>query len=73
MPLVMIYWWEGKTEKKKAKIVELISKAFKEVGSEHVGIIIHDIPTTNWGLGGKLISQTPIDNISQYNRLPDES
>ena len=73
MPLVHMYWWEGKTEKKKAKIVELITKACEEVGSDPKGVcvIIHDIPATNWALGGKLISQLPID-LAKFARLPDE-
>ena len=73
MPLVHMYWWEGKTDKKKAKIMELITKAFEEVGSNpgSVTVIIHDIPVTNWGRGGKPYSQLPID-IAKFARLPDE-
>ena len=73
MPLVHMYWWEGKSDKKKAKIIELITKAFEEVGSnpKGVAVIIHDIPATNWGLGGKPVSQLSID-IAQFARLPDK-
>jgi 4-oxalocrotonate tautomerase len=74
MPLVHIYWWEGKNEEKKAKIMELVTKAFEEVGSnpQSVSVIIHDIPVTNWGRGGKPYSQLGVD-ITQFARLPDKS
>jgi len=74
MPLVHMYWWEGKTEEKKAKIMELITKAFEEVGSNpnSVTVIIHDIPVTNWGRGGKPYSQLHVDT-AQFARLPDKT
>ncbi len=59
MPVVHISWWEGKGEEKKAKIIELITKAFEEIGEnpKHLYVIIHDIPKTNWGIMGKPASQ----------------
>lgn len=59
MPVVIVEMWAGRTEEQKAAIIRGITKAFEEIGvkSEHVQIIIHDVPKTNWGIGGKQASK----------------
>ncbi|MCW4019711.1 MAG: tautomerase family protein [Candidatus Bathyarchaeota archaeon] len=60
VPVVIVEWWKGRTVEQKEKLVKGITRAFEEVGvpPEHLNIIIHDIPKTNWGTSGKLSSKT---------------
>ena len=54
MPVVQIELWEGRTDKQKAKLIDAISEAFSvvDVQKDHVIVIIHETPRSNWGLGG---------------------
>lgn len=51
--------WEGRSASQKETLIQGITEAFKQIGvpPEVLNIIIHDIPKTNWGSGGKLASQ----------------
>jgi len=51
--------WAGRTDEQKEKIIRAIAKAFEEVGvkREHLNIIIHDVPKSNWGIGGEQASR----------------
>ena len=51
--------WEGRSADQKEKLIQGITSAFKQIGvqPEWLNIIIHDIPKTNWGSGGKQASQ----------------
>jgi 4-oxalocrotonate tautomerase len=62
MPVVIIETWKGKTNDQKAKLIEGITKAFKDIGvdSEMLHIIIHDIPKCNWGIKGIQASKSPL-------------
>ncbi|MEM2926450.1 MAG: tautomerase family protein [Candidatus Bathyarchaeia archaeon] len=59
MPVVIIEMWAGRTEEQKEKLIKGISKAFEDIGikAEHLNIIIHDIPKTNWGMRGEQASK----------------
>ncbi len=59
MPVVHVNWWKGRTVEQKAKLIELVTKAFEEVGvnPSTLHIIIHDIPKTDWGIMGKPASE----------------
>ena len=59
MPVVIVETWEGKTEDQKEKLIKGITKAFEEVGvkAEWLTIVIHDVPKSNWGTGGKQASK----------------
>jgi 4-oxalocrotonate tautomerase len=59
MPVVIIEMWAGRTEEQKEKLIKGITKAFEEIGikAEHLNIIIHDIPKTNWGMRGEQASK----------------
>jgi 4-oxalocrotonate tautomerase len=61
MPVVVIYMWAGRTEEQKRKLVKEIYRAFNEsLGTQEkdLHIVIQDVPKNNWGLGGKLASET---------------
>jgi 4-oxalocrotonate tautomerase family enzyme len=56
--------WEGRTVEQKRFLVEAITRAmvdFGKVGSEHLHVIIHDVPKDSWGRAGRL----GIDNESE--------
>jgi 4-oxalocrotonate tautomerase len=55
VPVVIVEMWEGRSPEQKEKLIQGITRAFEEIGvkSERLNIIIHDIPRTNWGIGGK--------------------
>ncbi len=54
MPVVIVEMWAGRTEEQKEKVIKGITKAFEEIGvkPKNVQVIIHDLPKTNWGIGG---------------------
>ena len=51
--------WSGRTEEQKEKLIEGIASAFAEIGvsAEHLSVIIHDVPKSNWGVRGKQASK----------------
>ena len=59
LPVVVIEMWEGRTEEQKAKLIKGITGVFKEIGvePEHVSIVIHDVPRSNWGVRGEQASK----------------
>ena len=59
MPVVIVEMWEGRSTRQKETLIQGITEAFKQIGvpPEVLNIIIHDIPKTNWGSGGKQASQ----------------
>jgi len=59
MPVVIVEMWEGRSGSQKETLIQGITEAFKQIGvpPEVLNIIIHDIPKTNWGSGGKQASQ----------------
>jgi 4-oxalocrotonate tautomerase len=59
MPVVIVEMWEGRTVEQKRGLVDAITKAMVEhckSDPTHLHVIIHDIPKTSWGRGGKLSS-----------------
>jgi 4-oxalocrotonate tautomerase len=59
MPVVIVEMWEGRTDEQKSRLIKGITKAFEEIGvrAEHLTIIIHDVPKTNWGTRGEQASK----------------
>jgi len=51
--------WPGRTEGEKEKLIKGITKAFEEIGvkPEHVTIVIHEVPKSNWGIRGEQASK----------------
>jgi 4-oxalocrotonate tautomerase len=55
MPFAQIYLLEGRTEEQKRAVIEKVTLALMEaVGApkDNVRVWIHDMPKTNWGIGG---------------------
>lgn len=54
MPVVQIELWKGRTDKQKAQLIDAISEAFSvvDIQKDHVIVVIHETPRSNWGLGG---------------------
>ena len=59
MPVVIIEMWAGRTEEQKERLIKGITRAFEEIDvkAEHLSIIIHDIPKSNWGMRGEQASK----------------
>lgn len=59
MPVVRVEMWEGRTEKQKEILIKNITKVFEEIGvnPDHLTVIIHDIPKSNWGMRGEQASK----------------
>ncbi len=56
MPIVEVKMWEGKSAEDKNRLIAAISNAFEDVlnvKSDHLHIVIVDIPKENWGSRGK--------------------
>jgi 4-oxalocrotonate tautomerase len=53
LPIVQIELWEGRTDAQKAQLIEAVSDAFRvlDIKKDHVIIVIHETPRSNWGLG----------------------
>ena len=59
VPVVIVEMWAGRTDEQKEKLIKGITKAFEEIGvkPEGLSIIMHDVPKSNWGMGGKQASK----------------
>lgn len=56
MPFLQVNLMEGRTEEKKAQLIqELTDVVVRVLGSkpEQVRVQLIEVPTTNWGIGGK--------------------
>jgi 4-oxalocrotonate tautomerase len=61
MPVVTVQMYEGRTVEQKRALVEAITRAMVDIAktrSDAVNVIIQDVPRTNWGLDGKLASDS---------------
>jgi len=59
MPYVQITWLEGRSTEQKRKIAERITNTLMEEGKaqlEHIHVTFLDLPTTNYAVFGKLLS-----------------
>jgi 4-oxalocrotonate tautomerase len=59
MPVVTVNWLEGRTLAQKQELVSEITRLVHRVGGspmERINVVVHDIPSENWGRGGELIS-----------------
>lgn len=56
MPIVEVKMWEGRSKKKKAEIIKRVTDVLCDtlgISTEHVTVIIHEVPKHNWGMKGK--------------------
>jgi 4-oxalocrotonate tautomerase len=55
MPIVHVNVWEGFGEEKTKTVIREITRIFVDLGipEQAVEVIVHEIPKTHWGIGGK--------------------
>lgn len=56
MPLAVIHMLEGRNDDKKAALIAAVTNAISTSLSappESVRVIIQEVPSTQWGIGGK--------------------
>ena len=58
MPVIVVNMWPGRDTDTKRRIAEGITKVFENEGvpREVIEVIMHEVPKTNWAMGGKLHS-----------------
>ncbi|RDE16994.1 MAG: 4-oxalocrotonate tautomerase [Candidatus Thorarchaeota archaeon] len=63
MPSVDVKVWKGLSEDAAEHIISGITKVFVELGipERAVEVIIHEIPKTHWGVGGRPASKAMAD------------
>ncbi len=61
MPVVHVHMWEGRTAAQKETLIQALATAFETIGvhPDHLTIIIHDVPKTNWGTRGHAATALP--------------
>jgi len=59
MPVIHAHVWKDFGEEKTEKVIKGITKVFVdlEVPEEAVEVIVHEVPMTNWGIGGEPASK----------------
>jgi 4-oxalocrotonate tautomerase len=55
MPIVDVKMWKGVSEDAVEKIILGITKVLVELGipERAIEVVVHEIPKTHWGIGGK--------------------
>ena len=66
MPTVDVKMWKGVSEDAVERIISGITKVFVELGipEQAVEVIVHEIPKTHWGIGGRPASRVRADTKS---------
>lgn len=62
MAVITLTIFEGRDDETKARLIKALTEAVvKELPAkaEHVRVIIHDLPTANYGVAGKTIDFKP--------------
>lgn len=59
MPVIHAHVWKGFGEEKSEKAIKGITAVFAGLGvpEEAVDVIVHEVPMTNWGIGGQPASK----------------
>ena len=59
MPIVHVNVWKGFGEERIKTVIKNITKVFVDLGVpvHAVEVIVHEIPKTNWGIGGEPASE----------------
>lgn len=60
MPLAQLYIAAGRDDAKKKLLIEKVTQAFVDaigVKPESVWVTVHDVPKTEWGVGGKTLAE----------------
>ena len=59
MPVVTVNWLEGRSREQKQELVSEITRVVHQIGGsppERITVVVHDVPSENWGRGGQLVS-----------------
>jgi 4-oxalocrotonate tautomerase len=59
MPIVHVNVWEGFGKEKTKTVIKKITKIFVDLGipEQAVDVIVHEIPKSQWGIGGEPASE----------------
>lgn len=59
MPIVHVTVWEGFGEEKTKTVIKGITKLFVDLGipEQAVEVLVHELPKSHWGIGGKPASE----------------
>ena len=59
MPIVHVNVWKGFGEDKIKTVIQKITDIFVDLGipDSAVEVVVHEIPKTNWGIGGVVASE----------------
>ncbi|MGQ9588630.1 MAG: tautomerase family protein [Thermoplasmata archaeon] len=59
MPIVHVHVWKGFSDEAKKKVIAGMTKVLVDMGipAEAVEVVIHEIPKTDWGVGGEPASE----------------
>ena len=60
MPLAQLFIAAGRDDAKKKLLIEKVTQAFVDaigVKPESVWVTVHDVPKTEWGVGGKTLAE----------------
>jgi 4-oxalocrotonate tautomerase len=61
MPNITIQWYAGRTDQQKREITAAITEAMVKIGkttADQVQIVFQDVERSNWGVNGKLASDS---------------
>ena len=61
MPNITIQWYTGRTDEQRRQLVKAITEAMVKIGkttADQVQIVFQDIERSNWGVNGKLASDS---------------
>ncbi len=63
MPIVDVKMWKGVSEDAVEKIISGMTKVLVDLGipERAIEVIVHEIPKTHWGIGGKPASDVMAD------------
>jgi 4-oxalocrotonate tautomerase len=55
MPIIHVNVWENFGEERVRKVIEGVTKVFVDLNIPEyaVEVIVHEVPKTNWGIGGE--------------------
>jgi len=71
MPVIHAHVWKDFGEHKTEKVIQGITKVFADLGvpEEAVDVLVHEVPMTNWGIGGVPASKKFKDRFEGGNSV----
>jgi 4-oxalocrotonate tautomerase len=58
MPVIHVHVWENFGEERVRKVIEGVTEVFADldIPRHAVEVLVHEVPKTNWGIGGEQAS-----------------